>query len=57
MKIVDNIGNEYNFKTVGDTVVLSKHNVRKDAEYIDIINEDFDADAGSDGYYAISEHI
>ena len=55
MKIVDNIGNGYNFKTVGDTIVLNKHNVGKDAEYIDIVNEDFDAAAGSDGYYVISD--
>ncbi len=54
MKAVDNSGKEYELVCRGNVCAIEKEKVPRGLEYIDVLCEEFSAEAGEEGYYVIA---
>ena len=55
MRVLDNIGNEYNIVEKDCLYTIKKEEIPHGLEYIDVINEDFFSVESEDGYYVIAD--
>ena len=55
MRVSDDLDREYDIHVSGNSYTIDKSDIRSNAKYIDISDEMFCADIGSDGWYAVAD--